>query len=317
MDRRFWSFCLFVVVSSTSTGCSLFSKKTVLPNLPAAPVSAHNPRSVSIMEPIETETVKKDGPLEPKTLIVYANTCVEVVARDPAKPPAERERLLTIAKNNYNEVLKKDPNNLDALMGLGSVYQVTGEGEKLAEIEARTIKAHPKDGRVWSWIAIRQGKAKEWDQAAESFLKASQCDPDNRMYRIQLGFTLARARRYDEGFEWLRRSMRTHEAHFNIAQMAAHNGDNGRASDELRKCLSLEPTYQHAQQMLTQLNSPEYLNIQPVSGQNHPAVGGQAVRPAYHNEPQPLITHGRLNGAPLMPEYHPTTGWDSSGQIRR
>jgi hypothetical protein len=24
-----------------------------------------------------------------------------------------------------------------------------------------------------------------------------------------------------------------------------------------------------------------------------------------------------LNGAPLMPEYHPTSGWDGSGQIRR
>lgn len=294
-------------------GCSLFQKKTVLPNLPAVPVTANSPKSVTISEPTETVSVKKEGPLDNSTQIIYANNCVEVVARDPSKPPQDRERMLSQAKAIYNDVLKKEPNNLDALMGLGSVYQVTGENDQLAAVEARAIKLHSKDGKVWSWIAIRQGKAKEWDQAAESFHKATECDPENRMYRIQLGFTLARARRYDEGFEWLRRSMRTHEAHFNLAQMASHNGDTGRANEELRKCLKLEPTYTHAQEMLSKLNSPQR-DVQPVSGQGSP-TGNVPVRPAYHSEPQPIITNGRLNGAPLMQDYTPTSGWDGSSRI--
>ncbi len=315
MDRRLLSFCFVAVSLSSSVGCSLFEKKTVLPNLPAAPVTANTPKSVTVTEPTETASVKKEGPLDNSTMIIYANNTVEVVARDPSRSPADRERMLSQAKSIYNDVLKKDPNNLEALMGLGSIYQVTGEADQLAAIETRAMKLHPKDGKVWSWIAIRQGKAKDWDHAAESFHKATECDPDNRMYRIQLGFTLARGRRYDEGFEWLRRSMRTHEAHFNIAQMASHNGDTGRASEELRKCLKLEPTYTHAQEMLTRINSPQQ-NVQPVSGQG-PTSGSVPVRPAYHSEPQPIITNGRLNGAPLMSDYTPTSGWDGSSRIQK
>ena len=89
------------------------------------------------------------------------------------------------------------------------------------------------------------------------------------MYRIHLGFTLARAGRYDEGYEWLKRSMREAEARYNLAMMMIHNGDKERAREYLQAAMRADPAFVAAKDQLLALTA-----------------SGSDVRSVGHDEPE-------------------------------
>jgi tetratricopeptide (TPR) repeat protein len=256
MDGQRWK-CLFAgVLISNFIGCSWLnsSKQPGFPTPPPPPpTSTASAKSLYIPEPGDDEASKKEGPLSAATLLVFAGTWVDAVANDPNKPAVERERLLTQAREQYQEILKREPKNIEALFGLARLYQVTGEAERAQEVEQRLREAHPNNPKVYAWIAVRMGQIKDWDAAAQNYHHAVKLDPDNRMYRIQLGFTLARANRYEEGFAWLNKSMRETEARYNLSMMMVHNGHNDQARRQLQIALRADPNYKAAADQLAML----------------------------------------------------------------
>ena len=252
MDGRLKLFAGGLIVSGLM-GCTTTQPNPIVPDM-TPPVSSSK-NSIYVQEPAD-EVIEKDGPLATSTQLTFANMWVEAVARDPNKPAADRENLLSKARQIYQEILAKEPNNVDALLGLGEMYQVSGELDKLAEIQKKATSLHGKNAKVWAWVAVRQARAKQFDQACESYHHAVKLDSENRMYRIHLGFTLARAGRYSEGFEWLSRSMKEEEARFNVAQMMIHNGDIEKAKMELRLSLKANPNFKAAGDQLTAIMNP-------------------------------------------------------------
>jgi tetratricopeptide (TPR) repeat protein len=255
MDGR-WKLALVGGLVSGLVGCSLFNKSPSSPQIvlntpPPAPPGAN---SVYVPEPMD-ETPAKDGPLAPSTMLLFASAWVETVAKEPNMPAGEREKRLSQARQAYQDVLHREPTNVDALLGLGEMYQVAGELGKLREVEERAKSLHPNNSKVWAWIAVREAQGKRWDTAAECYHRAVQLDPENRLYRIHLGFTLARARRYDEGYEWLRRSMRQAEARYNMAKMMLHNGDTEKAREYLHAAMLADPSFLAAKDELMALTA--------------------------------------------------------------
>jgi Tfp pilus assembly protein PilF len=227
---------------------------TTLPPAPGpSPPAAKASGKAAIFTADSSDEVQKDGPLSPTTLITFANTCVDVVAKDPHKPAAEREHMLTRARELYQQALARDPKNVDALLGLGQMYHISGETGKVQEIERRLKAEHPKDAKVWGWMAARSGQAKQWDAAIQCYHTAAKLDPDNRVYRTHLGFTLARVGRYREGYEWLKTSMKEAHARYSLAQMQIHNGHVEVAQEELARALEVDPGYKPARDQLTAL----------------------------------------------------------------
>jgi Flp pilus assembly protein TadD len=252
MDGR-WKLALAGMFAGL-VGCTT---TTVPPNPFPAPPPPPSPtstakNSVFVAEPVD-DGEKKSGPVGASTKVLYANMCVDAVAKDPSRPAPDRERTLGQARQIYQEVLAGDPKNLEALTGLGEMYQVTGEQDRLAEVIARVTRFHPTDAKAWAWVAVKHGQAKNWTAAIDAYGRAVKFDPDNRTYRIHLGFTLARAARYDEGYEWLARSMREAEARYNLAMMMLHNGDAEQARIELERSLKADPNFGAAAEQLSAL----------------------------------------------------------------
>lgn len=312
-------------------GCDTFSsgkkKDAWTSNLPPAPPPAANSsasgKSILVIEPEESD-VKREGPLQSATLMAKAQMNVEMVAKDPNKSPADREYLLGEARRLYNEILQREPQHLDALIGLAQMYQVTGENEKLRDIEARMRERHGNNAKVWAWIAVRQGQAREWDNAAESYHQAVKLDPDNRLYRMHLGFTLARAGRYDEGYAWLSRCKREHEARHDLALMMMYNGHHDKARQQLEYAIQIEPNYKLAVNQLAALEAGNTTPMLPMPALDNP------IRSAGHNEPvRPAVptrpTMSTVDPLPvalptdtrLPPAYTPTSGWDTTTPPRR
>jgi tetratricopeptide (TPR) repeat protein len=281
MDGR-WKLALAGVFAGL-VGCTT---TTTPPNtLPVAPPVQTGKNAVFVPEPPD-DGEKKTGPLAPSTMLVFARTWVESVAQDPNKPAAERERLLGQARQAYADILAKDPKSLDALMGLGEMYQVTGEQDRLTDVMGRVTRLRPTDPKAWAWVAVKQAQAKNWNAAADSYGRAVKLDPDNRQYRIHLGFTLARAGRYDEGYECLAGSMREAEARYNLAMMLLHNGETERARAELERCLKADPNFGAASEKLSALAAGNSAPAAPALAPDVKSVGFEELAPVQLN-------HGR------------------------
>ena len=273
---------------------------TSTPKLPELPTPASTKaNSIYVPEPPDEKTVK-DGPISAATIIVYANMCVEMVAKDPNRPSAEREQLLAQARMKYQDVLRQDPKNIDALMGLGQLYQVSGEAEKQREIIQKATSLHANNAKVWAWVAKQQAMANNWPAAIDAYGHASKLDPDNRVYRIHLGFTLARAGRYDEGYACLSRCMREAEARYNLACMMIYNGEMDKARMELGLALRADPNFHAAGDKLASMQNPgsergtEVRNVANVeiAAPPEPSV----LRPAMH---EAIVTPSQPTG-PLI-----------------
>jgi tetratricopeptide (TPR) repeat protein len=252
MDGR-WKWALTGVFAGL-VGCTTTTTPPnsfpALPPPPPPPSTVKN--SVFVPEPAD-EVEKKTGPVGASTKVLYANMCVDAVAKDPNRPAPDRERTLGQARQMYQEVLAGEPKNLEALTGLGDLYQVTGEQDRLTEVVARVTKLHATNAKAWAWVAVKHGQAKNWVAAADAYGRAIKLDPDNRTYRIHLGLTQARAGRYDEAYVLLARSMREAEARYNLAMMMLHNGDAERAKAELESCLKADPNFAPATEQLAAL----------------------------------------------------------------
>src|SRR3954470_6950825 len=125
MDGR-WKLALASTMLAGLVGCT----STPKPTLPAPPPpQTPSKNSVYVPEPAD-DADKKDGPLAASTKLAFASSWVEAVATDPAKPAGERDRLLSQARLVFQEVLAEDPKNVEALIGLGEMYKVTGEADR-------------------------------------------------------------------------------------------------------------------------------------------------------------------------------------------
>ena len=180
MDGR-WKWVL-VGVFAGLVGCTT---TTTPPNPftaapPPPPPTSTVKNSVFVAEPAD-EVEKKTGPVGASTKVLYANMCVEALANDPNRPAPDREHSLGQARQIYQEVLASEPKNVEALTGLGDLYQVTGEKDRMAEVIARVTKLHANDAKAWAWVAIKHAQAKDWAGAADAYGRAMKLDPDNRM----------------------------------------------------------------------------------------------------------------------------------------
>lgn len=264
MDGRWKLAVAGSVILSSIVGCSS------TPNLPELPTPPSAPNSVFVPEPAD-EANHKDGPLASSTVILFANGWVESVAKDPNKPAAEREECLTRARQAFQEILAKEPKNVDALLGLGHLYHVSGETQRLNDIQQKAVTLHAGNPTVWVWVAKRQAMSNQWDAAIVSYNHAVRLDPDNRTYRKNLAFTLARSGRYADGYEAISRCMKEAEARYNIAMVMAYNGDVDKARMELRLALQADPNFSPASDKLATLP-------------NQGAPNGSDVRTVGHNE---------------------------------
>ena len=154
----------------------------------------------------------------------------------------------------------------DPMQQAGSDHLVAANVE--ADIEQRLKTEHANNPKAWAWVAVREARVKNFDAAAECFHEAVRLDSENRQYRIHLGLTLARARRYEEGFEWLKRSMKQAEARFALAKMMIHNGDTEQAREYLHAAMRADPTFMPAKDQLMALT-----------------IGGSDVRTVGYEEP--------------------------------
>jgi len=209
----------------------------------------------------------------PSTCVTLGNNS-EREANSPGKSPAEQEQLREQARLAYQQALNIDPSYLQASLSLARLYETMGDHGRAVATYQNALKAHPREASVYHELGLCHARQKEWEPALGNLGRAHQLDPENRQYANSLGFCLARAGRYDDSLALFRETLGEAKAHFELARMLHHLGQDDVCRQQLRIALQVDPGLTPAQQMLGELNGP--------------SAGSQALAPAANQASAPL-----------------------------
>lgn len=92
--------------------------------------------------------------------------------------------------DNYKEILKKDPSNLQALINVGNLYFDTRQDLMAIENYQKALALDPRNVNVRTDMAICFRRSGNPDRAVEEFKKAISIDPKHAQSRYNLGIIL-------------------------------------------------------------------------------------------------------------------------------
>ena len=105
-----------------------------------------------------------------------------------------------------NQILTRDPENLDALSLASGCCSLQGEYEQAAEYDHRAIDAHPDSAQAWMTFALDLQNGGRLDEAEEAYRRAVELDPSRAMAWYHLACFAARRGDTDTALENLARA---------------------------------------------------------------------------------------------------------------
>lgn len=97
----------------------------------------------------------------------------------------------TAAKiRSFQEILAKDPKNLQALVALGNIFFDTGQDLQAIENYERALAIEPGNNNVRTDMAVCYRRAKRPDRAIEELKRVISSDPRHPQSRFNLGIIL-------------------------------------------------------------------------------------------------------------------------------
>jgi len=122
-----------------------------------------------------------------------------------SQPPApagdvEPARLTTQAEiDNYRQILRKDPNNRQALIGIGNLYYDTGQDLLAIGNYEKALALDPTNANVRTDMAVCLRRTGNFDRAIEELKKAISTNPRHAQSRYNLGVILIHDKHDVEG----------------------------------------------------------------------------------------------------------------------
>ena len=113
--------------------------------------------------------------------------------KQPPPPAGEGEpiRLNAVAEiENYKEILRKDPNNLQALIGIGNLYFDTNQDLLAIENYRKALAMDPTNTNVRTDMAVCYRRSGNPAKAVEELKKAISTNPRHALSRYNLGVIL-------------------------------------------------------------------------------------------------------------------------------
>ncbi len=134
-------------------------------------------------------------------LVLAALLPLSGCGKGPAPAPdPEPVRVGTDAEiESHKSALRKDPNNLQALIGLGNVYYQTGRDREAVESFGKALALDPSNANVRTDMAVCLRRIGDFDRAVGELKKAVAANPRHYQSRYNLGVILAQDKKDLEG----------------------------------------------------------------------------------------------------------------------
>ncbi|MDB5335957.1 MAG: cellulose synthase subunit BcsC, partial [Planctomycetaceae bacterium] len=219
----------------------------------------------------------------------------------------EDEGRLTEARNGYESVLKKEPKNIDALLGVARLDEKAQRLVVAEEGYAKALELQPKSpyvlGEVGKFYALQQ----RWDKAIPLLQEAQRMEPHEKSHHFTLAMALTKAGKTDEALPHFTEAVGEAAAHYNIGRMLVESGKPAAAEQEFVLALAKDPNLSDAQYFLDEIRSNATNPAQPapiVAQPKAPVPTTQRVS-ATSTSGRPTVTPANSSGPQVRPAARP------------
>jgi tetratricopeptide (TPR) repeat protein len=158
------------------------------------------------------------------------------------------------AEHFLNLALRDDPDNSEALYGLGSIYlqqNKTAEARSTFERVLKLPQRYPGTlPNAWNNLGLLSAREGHTDEAIQQFQQALRFDPDHFIALENLGNAYRQAKRWDDAKATLQHALQLNpdsaEANYAMGMVYAQTDDADRAYDYLQKAVAEKPAYPEA-----------------------------------------------------------------------
>ncbi|MEM8931578.1 MAG: tetratricopeptide repeat protein [Acidobacteriota bacterium] len=156
------------------------------------------------------------------------------------------DRLYTQAGRQLESVLRRDPNNLAAMLDLVRALEGQGELDRAVEVGERALNLDPEYTQTIMMMARLEAQRDDLTRALDLARLAAERDPNNPDVKIQQAGFLQRLGRHEEVATVLDATLEQHADHPRTNAMYAHwvearRGDLPAAEARLKKALERDP----------------------------------------------------------------------------
>ena len=220
----------------------------------------------------------------------------------------EDEGRLTEARSGYETVLKKEPKNIDALLGVARLDEKAQRLVVAEEGYAKALELQPKSpyvlGEVGKFYALQQ----RWDKAIPLLQEAQRMEPHEKSHHFTLAMALTKAGRTDEALPHFTEAVGEAAAHYNIGRMLVESGKTAAAEQEFVLALTKDPNLSDAQYFLDEIrnNATNPAQTAPIVAQPNKAQAPTTQRvSATGNGGRPTVTPASSSGPQVRPAARP------------
>src|SRR5579885_1235849 len=178
------------------------------------------------------------------------------------------------AIEQYENVLKHEPNHPEAVRRLAVLYDKAAEFNKAEEMYRKLAKARPKDADVWCDWGYSCYLRNNFGEAEAKLRQALALNPQHARARCNLGLALGQLGRFQEAFQAFRAAgLEEADAHCDLAFVYWAQGKIDEARREYQTADKLSPGCPKAREALAVLDKP------PAPRPERDGVAGRDRRP--------------------------------------
>jgi tetratricopeptide (TPR) repeat protein/glycosyltransferase involved in cell wall biosynthesis len=127
------------------------------------------------------------------------------------------------AQRVYSKILESQPNQPDALYGLGILFQQIGQPETAAKLLNTALKVQPNSARIWFGLGNLHQTNQDFEAAIKAYQQALKFDPNSIAIRNNLGYTLQQQGQLEAAIDCYKTLLKIHpnciEAEVNLANI--------------------------------------------------------------------------------------------------
>jgi tetratricopeptide (TPR) repeat protein len=250
-----------IIVSAMLSGCAgMQDRESQWPSLPSPWSTVKNspPRSA-----FDKTNATADAA---KTSKVKAKTTAKSKEPDESLTLAmlnglnfERSGEWKQAREVYEEVRKKDPENVDAAHRLAIVADAQRRHIEAEQLFLFALERRPRSAELLADLGYCYYLQGQLAKAESALAKATKLAPENDRHWNNLGLVIGHQGRYDESLECFRKTGSEADAHYNLAFIYSAQERVADAKRCFQMALASDPTHRQAREALTSFEEYERL----------------------------------------------------------
>jgi Flp pilus assembly protein TadD len=163
------------------------------------------------------------------------------------------------AREVYEEIRKKQPDNLEAVHRLGVVADAQRRHAEAEQLFLFALQKQPRNAALLADLGYCYYLQGQLAKAESALTKAAKLEPANQRTWNNLGLVVGHQGRHEEALDCFRKSGSDADAQYNLAFIYAAQDRVGEAKRSFQMALATDPTHRRAREALSSFEEYEKL----------------------------------------------------------